>query len=233
MTWRGYEGSEPRKTDVVEPLDFLSGLTGYSVPPVRDIDWLPYLNEQGFLGRRWTERLFDACQGAVFHDPGNQFTDLWQHYVRYPPPDIQKALFARALFRTWNAGPEYNLARAWQRGDMLAFAQCRALFVNEVMEAAFCWNKSFVPPFKWRGAHFERLADCPDTVREGIASLAVAPPSKRVLVVAKDVLAAVKRLVGDRLSLDLALGEPLSAYAHAVHRQIGNRTIREATSLDW
>ena len=36
-------------------------------------------------------------------------------------------------------------------GELPTFAQCRSRFVHEVMESAFCWNKSYVPPFKWRG----------------------------------------------------------------------------------
>ena len=233
VVWRGYDGPEPRRTNVFEIVRFLSDLTGYREPPVHDIDWLPYLTAQGFLGRRWTERLFDASQGAVFHDPGNQFTDSWRRYVRYPPRDIQKALLARVLFRTWNAGPEYNLARAWQRGDLPGFAQCRSLFVNEVMEMAFCLNKSFVPAPKWRAVHFERLPDCPATIRKGVSSLAVAPPTEQALIVANDVVQAVKRVVSNRFSLSKTADEPLSTCAHAIHQQIDNRTIRQATVLDW
>lgn len=232
-SWRGYDGPDPRKTDVAEMVGFLFELTGYREPPARAADWLPHLTQRGFLGRRWTERLFDAGQGQVFHDPCNQFTDLWQHYVRYPPPDIQKALLARGLFRTWNAGPEYNLARALQRGDALAFSQCRSRFVNEVIELAFCWNESYVPAFKWRAAHFRRLPDCPVAVREGIAELALVQPNAKALTAAADVVQAVKRVIRDRFQLSAAADEPLSAYAHEIRARIGDRAIRDATSLDW
>lgn len=233
ISWRGYGGPGPRKTDVVEMAGFLSELTGYRKPPTGLVDWLPHLTRQGFLGRRWTERLYDAGQGAVFHDPHNQFTRLWRHYVRYPPPEIQKGLLARGLFRTWNAGPEYNLARTLQRGDGLAFSQCRSLFVNEVIELAFCWNNSFVPAFKWRIAHFRRLPDCPVAVREGIAELASMQPNERALTAATEVVQAVKHVINGRFQISTTPSEPLSTYAREVHSQIANRTIREAASLDW
>ena len=120
VEWRGYDGPEPRRTDAHEIYRFLHRLTGYRTPPKCDVDWLPCLDTQSFLGRRWSERLFDAGQGAVFHDPDDQFADLWLRFVRYPPPDIQRALLARSLFRTWNAGPEYNLTRAWRRGNLVS-----------------------------------------------------------------------------------------------------------------
>ena len=232
VEWRGYGGPEPRQTNAYEILGFLSHLTGYRTPPKHDADWLPHVTEQGFLGRRWTERLFDAGQGAVFHDPSDQFRDLWRRFVRYPPPNIQRALLSRALFRIWNAGPEYNLSRAWRRGDMATFAQCRSRFVDEVMEAAFCWNESYVPAFKWRVAHFHRLPDCPAEIREGVLSLAVHPPTEGVLEIADVVTNGVKQFVGNRFSLS-AHDRPLSVYAHEIHAGIVNPAVRQATSLDW
>ena len=233
VEWRGYDGPEPRMTDAHEIFGFLYRLTGYRTLPRHDVDWLSHLNAQSFLGRRWSERLFDAGQGAVFHDPDDQFGDLWRRFVRYPPPDIQRALLARSLFRAWNAGPEYNLTRAWQRGDLPAFAQCRSRFVEEVVEAAFCWNRSYVPAFKWRLAHFHRLPDCPVPVREGVASLAIHPPTEGVLAVADTVVQGIKQLLRARFSVSALPDEPLSTYAHKIHAGIADRTIREATALDW
>ena len=233
IEWRGYDGPEPRQTNAYEILSFLSHLTGYRTPPKHDVDWLPYLTDQSFLGRRWTERLFDAGQGTVLHDPDDQFRDLWHRFVRYPPPEIQRALLSRALFRAWNAGPEYNLSRAWQRGDLATFAQCRARFVDEVMEAAFCWNKSYVPAFKWRVAHFRRLPDCPVGIRDGVSRLTVHPPTEDVMQIATDVVDGIKKLVSNRLSLSMAQDEPLSIYARKVHAGIANPAVRQAASLDW
>ena len=226
-------GTENRDGQRTRSSGFLRRLTGYRTLPRRDVDWLPHLNTQSFLGRRWSERLFDAGQGAVFHDPDDQFGDLWRRFVRYPPPDIQRALLARSLFRAWNAGPEYNLTRAWQRGDLPAFAQCRSRFVEEVVEAAFCWNRSYVPAFKWRLAHFDRLRDCPVAVREGVPSLAIHPPTEGVLAVANTVLRGIKQLVSERFSVSADPDEALSTYAHQIHAGIGSSTIREATALDW
>jgi len=191
------------------------------------------VNTQSFLGRRWSERMFDAGQGAIFHDPDDQFDDFWQRFVRYPPPDIQRALLARSLFRAWNAGPEYNLARAWQRGDLATFSQCRSRFVDKVVEAAFCWNKSYVPAFKWRLAHLNRLPDCPASIREGVASLAIRPPTAALLAIADTLVQDIKHLVSDRFEVSAARDEPLSSYAHEIHAGIGNAEVRQATALDW
>ena len=177
--------------------------------------------------------MFDAGQGAIFHDPDDQFDDFWLRFVRYPPPDIQRALLARSLFQAWNAGPEYNLARAWQRGDLATFSQCRSRFVDEVVEAAFCWNKSYVPAFKWRLAHLNRLPDCPASIREGVASLAIRPPTAALLAIADTLVQDIKHLVSDRFEVSAARDEPLSSYAHEIHAGIGNAEVRQATALDW
>lgn len=233
VEWRGYDGPEPRRTNAQEIFGFLYRLTGYRTLPKHDVDWLPHLNAQSFLGRPWSERMFDASQGAVFHDPADQFEDLWRRFVRYPPPDIQRALLARALFRAWNAGPEYNLVRAWQRGDLATFSQCRSRFVDEVVEAAFCWNRSYVPAFKWRLTHFDLLPNCPVSVRDGVASLATHPPAEGLLAVADTVVRGIKRLVSEEFAVPSPRDEPLSSYAHAIHAGIANETIRQATRLDW
>ena len=116
---------------------------------------------------------------------------------------------------------------------MATFSQCRSRFVDEVVEAAFCWNKSYVPAFKWRLAHLDRLPDCPVAVREGVASLAIHPPTEGVLAVANTVVRGIKQLVSERFSVSASPDEALSTYAHQIHAGIGSRTIREATALDW
>ena len=113
--WIGYEGPEPRKTAVWQMDAFLHMLTGLDRRPESDREWLEHLCRASFLGGRWTERLYDAGQGEIFHDPDKQFTERWRHWTAYVPPDIQRALLARALFRVWNAGPEYNLRRTAAR----------------------------------------------------------------------------------------------------------------------
>lgn len=112
ITWRGYDGPYPRRTAAWETITFLRHLTGFTQRPQTAQEWLPYLTQFSFLGRSWTERLFDAGQGQIFHDPDKQFTQLYRHWTGYVPLDIHRALLARALFRVWNAGPEYNLLRA-------------------------------------------------------------------------------------------------------------------------
>ena len=169
--------------------------------PRRDVDWLPHLNTQSFLGRRWSERLFDAGQGAVFHDPDDQFGDLWRRFVRYPPPDIQRALLARSLFRAWNAGPEYNLTRAWQRGRFARVCAMSIPFRRRSGGGGVCAGTGATSRRStWRLAHFDRLRDCPVAVREGVASLAIHPPTEGVLAVANTVLRGIKQLVSERFS---------------------------------
>jgi len=99
VSWLGYDGPNPRRTEVREFESFLQMLTGFKTRPTTDQEWLPYINESSFLGRWWTERLFDARQGQIFHDPRKQLTQIWRHWTAYVPPDIHKALLARSLFR--------------------------------------------------------------------------------------------------------------------------------------
>lgn len=184
-------------------------------------------------GWRWTERMFDAGQGEAFHDPGKAFSERWRHWTGYPPPDVHRALLARSLFRVWNAGPEYNLARALRRGDGLAFAQCRQRFVDEVLELAFCWNERYVPAFKWRAAHFRRLPTVPVTVREGLETIHAAADAPEQLAAAGRVVQSIKRLIGDLYHLASPPDEPLSSLAHAVRAMIADEAVRNHASLDW
>jgi hypothetical protein len=78
IRWRG-GAAGIRKTDVYEIGAFLRDLTGFDVRPETDREWLPHIGRTGFGGRRWTEQLFDAGQGQVFHDPDKQFTKQWRH----------------------------------------------------------------------------------------------------------------------------------------------------------
>jgi hypothetical protein len=232
VEWRGYEGPLPRKTDVHEIGAFLRVLTGMGARPETNREWLPHVSAAGFLGRRRTERLFDAGQGKVFHDPGMQFTDLWRHWTGYVPPDIHRALLARSLFRVWNAGPEYNLARARARGDAPAFALAAARFAEEVLELAFCWNERFVPQAKWRVAHLRRLPICPTAVRDGLEALTVAPAEEQMKAAA-DIVHSVKLLMKDLYHVPTGLGQPLCFFAHAAHAQIEDEVVKQQTELEW
>jgi hypothetical protein len=233
VEWIGYDGPSPRKTDVWEIDSFLQMLTGFEARPETDREWLPYINRMGFLGRRWTERLFDAGQGEVFHDPGKQFIQLWRHWTAYVPPDIHRALLARSLFRVWNAGPEYNLKRTQARRDRIAFNLCFSRFIDEVLELAFCWNEQFVPQFKWRAALFRRLPICPGTIREGIESLWETSDSEVRLNTAEVIVNSIKMLMKDLYYLTPGLKEPLSTFAHAIHDTIEDVEVKRRTSLDW
>ncbi len=231
--WRGYDGPLPRKTDVFEIGAFLRALTGMEARPETDREWLPYVSTAGFLGRRWTERLFDAGQGKVFHDPGMQFTDLWRHWTGYVPADIHRALVARSLFRVWNTGPEYNLARLLARGDEVAFRLGTARFAEEVLELAFGWNERFVPQAKWRVAHFRRLPMCPAAVHDGLEVLTADGTTAQQMKAAASVVHSVKLLMKDLYHVPTALGRALCFFAHAVHGQIEDGVVRAGTELEW
>ncbi|MCC7409072.1 MAG: DUF4037 domain-containing protein [Phycisphaeraceae bacterium] len=231
--WIGYGGPEPRRTAVHEMDGFLRLLTGLENRPETDREWLPLITRQSFLGRRWTEQLFDAGQGQVFHDPAKRFTQRWRHWTGYVPPDIQRAILARSLFRVWNAGPEYNLSRTLARQDSLAFALCLSRFADEVLELAFCWNESFVPQFKWRVSHFDRLPICPVAVREGIRDLHELTDHTQAVAKARSIIQSIKELMADLYHLSIRPDEPLSTFARAMHQSITDGQVKIATGLDW
>jgi hypothetical protein len=231
--WTGYDGPDPRKTEVYEMTSFLRMLTGMETRPETDRAWLPHLRRVNFLGRRWTEQLFDAGQGEVFHDPDKFFTERWRHWTAYVPPDVHRALLARSLFRVWNAGPEYNLTRAQARDDRLAFALCRGRFVDEVLELAFCWNERFVPPFKWRAAQFRRLPICPSAVREETDRLSETSSVEDSVQAARSIVSSIKRLMKDLYHLSPGVDEDLSVFAHAMRASIEDAEVRSETLLEW
>ena len=231
--WVGYDGPLPRATSVERIVPFLQRLTGLAVRPETDRDWLSHLTRESFLGRRWTEELFDAGQGAIFHDPGKQLTELWRHWRAYVPPEIHRTLLARALFRVWNAGPEYNLLRAHRRGDPAAFSLAASRFVGKLLELAFTWNEQFVPLAKWRLAYFRRLPICPRQVSEAIEPLCSGGPSEARLETAARVIASVKPLMKDLYHLPAPVAEPLCSFAHAMRATISDPEVKSAASLDW
>ena len=233
VKWIGYEDPCPRKTGVWEITSFLHMLTGLDARPKTDREWLPHLSRESFLGRRWIEQLFEAGQGRVFHDPGKQFTEVWRHWTAYVPPDIHRALLARSLFRAWNAGPEYNLQRIHKRGDRAAFDLCLARFAEEVIELAFCWNESFVPPLKWRFAHFRRLPICPAAVRRGLDSLWLTGDADERIDICRRLVDSVKLLMNDLYHVTSGPGDPLCAFAHEIHASVEDDEVKRHTRLDW
>lgn len=212
----------PRKSDVYVIGAFLRMITGMDSRPESDRQWLPII-----IKERFTEQLFDAGQGEVFHDPRNQFIERWRNRVAFVPPDIQKALIARTLSRIWNAGPEYNLKRIWARNKRLGFDLCFSEFINRVFELAFYWNDSFVPFYKWREAHFYNLRICPDPIRIGIERLSDSPDVEEKIDIAKAIVASVKLVMRDLYHLDTSLESPLFVFAQAVHDTIEDPEIRK------
>lgn len=116
----------------------------------------------------------------------------------------------------------------WRRGIVR--------LVDEVLELVFCWNERFVPPPKWRIAHFRRLPLCPVAVREGLEALCRPwPPEAPVgaLESAQMVVAAINALMRDLYHLTTDSAGPLSAFAHEVHQGITDDAVRDATRLEW
>ena len=233
IAWTGYDGPEPRKTRLMGTDEFLHLLTRASSKPYTDKDWIPLLSESSFLGCRWTETMFDATQGAVFHDPGKRLTMQWRHRTGYPPPNVHRAILARSLFRLWNAGPEYNLLRAKRRDDFLAYRLCLDRFTNEAMELAFCWNERYVPQFKWRAQQFRRLPMCPVDFAENLSRIATSNDMDTSFAFAAELLLSVKKTMKDLYHVCAPLEAPLSVYAHEIHGQIDNEDVKAVAVLDW
>jgi uncharacterized protein DUF4037 len=227
------DGSESRRSGVRAAVPFLRGQAGLKERPKTAAAWLPYLQGGSFLGKSWQERLFDGGQGAVFHDPGGRFTRLWREWTAYVPLDVQRALLARSLFRVWNAGPEYNLARMLGRGDRLAYTLCLARFVDEVMALGFTLSGMYVPYYKWRVAHFRRLAGVPDGLREGLDATVGEAIPERQLEIAREVVVLVKEWVLERFPLDVGEGATMSWFAQRMRASIEDEGVRRQASLDW
>lgn len=230
-SWVGYDGPFPRKTAVWKAVAFLRTLTGLRKPPGTEEEWLAVINRQGFLGRRWTEQLFDARCGVVFH--GQWFENLWTQWTRFPPASVQMALVARSAFRTWNSGPEYNLRRIVERHDTASFRLCAARFVEEVIELLFTCAGEFTPAYKWRMAHLRQLNALPPLLLQTIEAMAVDLMPERCIVLADEIVTQVKMKLLAQYSLEIDLKTPLSLYAQTIRKMIANEAVRDATLLDW
>ena len=227
------DGSESRRSGVREAGSYFRGLTGMRERPETAAGWMAQVAGGSFLGKSWQERMFDAGQGEVFHDPGGRFTRLWREWTAYVPEEVQRALLARSLFRVWNAGPEYNLTRMLGRGDRLAYALCLARFVDEVMALGFTLSGKYVPYYKWRVAHFRRLSGVPEGLREGLDALVGEGVAERQVEVAREVVAVVKGWVLERFPVDVGEGATMSWFAQRMRAGIEDEEVRRRASLDW
>ncbi len=233
VAWVGYDGPEPRKTAIMEADEFLQMLTRTASKPYTDMGWIPLLSESSFLGRRWTEAMFDATQGVVFHDPEKHLVTEWRHRTGYVPPNVHRAVLARSLFRVWNAGPEYNLLRIKERNDQLSYRLCLDRFIGESMELAFAWNERYVPQFKWRGRQFRSLPLCPAAFAANMDQLTETGEMDTTFDIALEQVLSIKKMVKELYHVRASLSAPLSEYAHEVRSQIADEDVKAATDLDW
>ena len=231
VRWIGYDGPEPRRTGVQEAQSLLRLITGLEGPIDREEDWIPLIERNGFLGRRWTEQLFDAGQGTVFH--GAWFEKMWQNWTKFVPINVKLALISRSVYRVWNAGPTYNLNRLIARRDAIGTLLCTSRFVDEVMELGFTLSDQFTPAFKWRSAHFQRLSVFSKETRTAIARLAEVKDVEEILSIARSIESEIKSVLRSMFSVRCGKRTDLSMYAHAIKRKIRNKQVKDMKILDW
>jgi hypothetical protein len=229
--WIGYDGPEPRKTAVKEASHLLREQTGLQQPPSGDDEWMRIVQRTGYLGGRWTEQLFHAARGAIFH--GDWFRTVWKAWTSFVPPEVKLSLLSRSAFRLWNAGPEYNMERLIRRGDRIGMRLCVARFIDEAMEFGFTLNGQFTPSFKWRGALFERLPAPSDGTKSAIGALAAETDPSAMLSCAASVVSDIKDLLRAEYGVECDTAAPLSMYAQALRRSIRSDSVREQTQLGW
>ena len=206
-------------------------ITGLKGPVDREEDWIPLIERNGFLGRRWTEQLFDAGQGAVFH--GAWFEKMWRDWTKFVPLNIKLALISRSVFRIWNAGPTYNLKRLIARRDAIGILLCKSRFIDEIMELGFTLSDQFTPSFKWRSAHFQRISVFPKETKTAIARLVEVKDVEEILSIAGFIESEIKSVLRSMFSVRCGQRTDLSMYAHAIKRKIRHKQVKEITNLDW
>ena len=231
LQWVGYDGPEPRKTGVKEANALLCQVTGLERPPADELEWMRIVERTGFLGRRWTEQLFDAGQGAVFY--GVWFDEMWRDWTRFVPPNVKLSMVSRSVFRIWNSGPEYNLKRLIGRADSVGVNLCKARYIDDVMELAFTLSNQFTPSFKWRAAHFNRLSILTEQTKQDLRTLAGETDVEGIISAAESVAIEIKELLRAQFDPKCDPGAPLSMYAQALRRSISTQAVRDLTVLDW
>lgn len=229
--WIGYDGPKPRRTGVQEAHSLLRLITGLEGPVDREEDWIQLIERTGFLGRRWTEQLFDAGQGAVFH--GAWFEEMWRDWTKFVPLNIKLALISRSVFRIWNAGPTYNLRRLINRKDAIGTLLCTSRFVDEVMELGFILSNQFTPSFKWRSAHFQHLSVFSKEIQTAIAKLVEVKNVEDILSIARSIESEIKSVLRSMFSVRCGQRTDLSMYAQAIKKKIRNKQVKNMTNLDW
>ena len=189
------------------------------------------VGRNGFLGRQWTERLFDATQGEVFH--GDWFESTWRDWTKYVPESVQIALASRSSFRIWNAGPEYNLARLIDRNDIVGARLSVFRMVDDVMDLGFTLSGKYVPSFKWRWRHFAGLSVFTSDLVRRVEALTSVGDAVDMLRLARDIELEIKSVLMDRFQPNCPSDAELSRYAHEIRSKITSSNVRDWADLDW
>ena len=222
VKWRGDDGEAQRPTRVCERGAFFEELTGLASRPRSDADWQAVLRKLDSAYSPLAARLSGTSHGAIFHEPDNELSMLWNYWKDFVPPVVQYTLIANALRRADEAGPERGLLAASKRRDKVGFRLVLDRFINEIVHLVFLSNETFTPDVDFRSEILGLLPIVPQGIESGLTKIMDTSFDSSILKAASEMTESLKLLLLDLYHLPCAPDASLGSFADAV-RKLGSR----------
>jgi hypothetical protein len=204
-----------RRDGVISTERFYRSYLGTDSPPETIRDWL-LLPE---------EALSLCTNGAIFVDPLGGFTGMRRALLAYFPRDLWLKKIASRCSAVGKHG-QYNLWRAHQRGDRIAFLYHKARFAREAAALVFLLQRTYRPFAKWIFHGLRSLGHLGSTVHEYLLRLASSDSSQALQAGIEGCLGV---LIDELVNQELAeRGGPfLLDYGVQIQRTIEDPILRE------
>ncbi|MCF7943546.1 MAG: DUF4037 domain-containing protein [Spirochaetia bacterium] len=97
-----------------------------------------------------TEENLSLCtNGSVFYDGPGQFSAIREELAAYYPKDVwYKKIASHCVFLSQHG--QYNVGRAWKRGDHLSAAYNLTMFIHEAASLSLLLERRYRPFYKWQ-----------------------------------------------------------------------------------
>ena len=204
-----------RRDGILSTERFYRTYLGTDSPPETIRDWL-LLPE---------EALSLCTNGEVFADPLGSFTGMRRALLAYFPRDLSLKKIASRCRAAGEHG-QYNLWRALQRGDRIAFQYHKACFAREVAALVFLLARRYRPFSKWIFHGLRNLGNLGSAVHEYLLTVTGSDGRKRLQTAIEGCLGV---LIDELVNQELAesSGPYLLDYGVQIQRKIEDPTLRE------
>ena len=170
--------------------------------------------------------LATATNGAVFRDDEGTFSRIRQSLSQYPE-DVWKKKLAAVLLQMNKSG-QYNYRRCLQHGETCAAQLCVTEFCRAARRAAFLFNHTFEPYYKWAHRAMRALPKFSD-FSETIEFLLTSPNDEDLADIKSDTMETIAISYIEELQrrgLTRAVCTDLEKHAYSLNDTIADPDLR-------